>query len=375
MKYIFLLSGDHVGIAKEEVLSLLGPKKAELVGRLLVSDLDEFVTAKTTRLALTKSIYRLLFECYVSDIKKSMKSFDWNSVYKGDFCVRVHFMDDIANIKNGNKNNKIKQTIRAASESIHSRSNPLANISEKSLAKYIWNSVAKPKVDLENPKTSINLFVAKKAYCCLLVHENKENFESRKAHLRPFSHPSSLHPKLSRALVNLTGVKENEALLDPFCGTGGFLIEAGLMGLKPIGYDISRNMANGCIENLRHYKIRNFKVAAKNALAIDEKFNYVVTDLPYGLNSNVYLGYSRKTLKNKSNRLNLKTDKTKAKAIEQFYLKFLKKLRKMPVKNSVIIFPGYVGYKKLIKASKFEIEKEFSIHVHRSLERKIVRIS
>ena len=206
-----------------------------------------------------------------------------------------------------------------------------------------------------------------------MVFENNEDFESRRSHLRPFSSPSSLHPKLARALINITGIKQNEILLDPFCGTGGFLIEAGLMDIKTIGYDINKLMIKGCIKNLKHYKIKNYKIKNQNALNLKDKFDYIVTDLPYGLNSNVLLRYSKNW---KKHRLNLKIQKKDFyKKLEQFYLKFLKNLRKKLKKKAVIIFPNYVNYKNLLKKSKFKIEKEFSSYVHRSLTRKIVKIN
>ena len=36
---------------------------------------------------------------------------------------------------------------------------------------------------------------------------------------------------------------------------GGFLIEAGLMSIKTIGYDIDKIMINGCNQNLEYFKI------------------------------------------------------------------------------------------------------------------------
>ena len=353
MKYIFLLSGDYIELAKEEVISLFDVQKYDLLGNILIADLKntKSLNKLSRRLALTKSIYRLLFECKVSELTKLMKKYDWDCVYKTSFCLRVQCFDiDKKNIKK--------------------------KFSEKDLSKYIWNSVQNPKVNLESPKTKIELFFIKgKAYCGLLTEELKGDFESRKAHLRPFSHPSSLHPKLARALVNITGIKENETLLDPFCGTGGFLIECGLMGIKVFGYDISKNMAKGCKENLKHFNIKNFKIINKNALYINKKFDYVVTDLPYGLNSNVYLQCNKNSIQNKSNKINLKINrKNQIKNIEKFYLKFLKNLRRKLKKKAVIIFPSYVNYKKLLKFAKFEIEKDFEIYMHRGLTRKIVKI-
>ena len=62
------------------------------------------------------------------------------------------------------------------------------------------------------------------------------------------------------------------------------------------------------------------------------------------------------------------------KNLEGFYLMFLKNLRKKLKKKAVIVFPNYVNYKKILKLSRFKIENEFSIYVHRSLTRKIVKI-
>ena len=114
-------------------------------------------------------------------------------------------------------------------------------------------------------------------------------FEKRKNQNRPFSSPVSLDPVLARVLVNLSGTKPGENLLDPFCGTGGILIEAGLCGIGVCGTDIKNAMVEGCRKNLEKYgvishDIRKGKVS--EALEIfDREFSAVVTDLPYGKSS------------------------------------------------------------------------------------------
>jgi len=376
MNCIFLLSGDYLDLGKEEVISLFNIQNYNLIDRLLIAGLNENLDKNLVkRLALTKSIYKMLFECKIEDLTDSMKNFGWNSIYQDSFCLRIHDSND-NDYKFNNKidNKKIKNKKFPTTSGVKGDGrNPFAIPSEKELAGHIWRNVNNPKVDLENSKTQIQLFIIKnKAYCGLLVYENKEDFESRKSHKRPFPHPSSLHPKVARALANISGIKEKEILLDPFCGTGGFLIEAGLMGLKTLGYDINKIMINGCIRNLKHYKIKNYKIKNNNATNINDRFDYIVTDLPYGLNSNVMLKYEKDW---KKHRLNLKIQKKDFhKNLEQFYLLFLKNLRKKLKKKAVIVFPDYVDYKKLLKQSKFKIEKEFEQYVHRSLRREIVKI-
>jgi len=74
-------------------------------------------------------------------------------------------------------------------------------------------------------------------------------------------------------------------LLDPFCGTGGILIEAGLIGIRVIGSDIEDKMVKGCRENLDFYNIKNYELFSSDIGNITDhisKVDAVVTDLPYG---------------------------------------------------------------------------------------------
>ncbi|MGC8609676.1 MAG: TIGR01177 family methyltransferase, partial [Thermoplasmata archaeon] len=66
----------------------------------------------------------------------------------------------------------------------------------------------------------------------LYFKRDTAGFESRKAPLRPYFSPVSMHPKYARFLVNSAHVREGETILDPFCGTGGVLIEAAMIGIK-----------------------------------------------------------------------------------------------------------------------------------------------
>ena len=253
MKCIFLLSGDYINLGAEEVVSLFDVKDYSLKSRLIIFDFDKLPENKIQRLALTKDIYQFLFECKIDDLIGAIKEFGWNSIYKDNFCLRKYNLgNDETTVKNLiNKNNKklINKIPRYNNK----------KFAEKNLAGHIWKNLKNPKVNLENPKTEISLFFLKgRVYCGLLIKKVEYDFDARKSHMRPFPHPSSLHPKIARALVNLSEIKEKEILLDPFCGTGGFLIEAGLMNIKSIGYDINKIMIKGCKDNLKHFKIKCF---------------------------------------------------------------------------------------------------------------------
>jgi tRNA G10 N-methylase Trm11 len=61
----------------------------------------------------------------------------------------------------------------------------------------------------------------------------------------------SIPPRLAKILINLSGAKEGDKLLDPFCGIGTILQEAILNGINIIGLDIDENCIRGSKENLR----------------------------------------------------------------------------------------------------------------------------
>ena len=82
------------------------------------------------------------------DIKK-IKDYNWNKVYKKNFCVRLY---------NSRK------------------------FEERELASYIWRRLKKPKVNLTNPCTKIEIYYIKnKFYCCLLLSEIEKSFLKRKS--------------------------------------------------------------------------------------------------------------------------------------------------------------------------------------------------
>lgn len=321
MKLLFFLSGEALKLAKAEIQEVFGIKKCFSSRRLGIINLKKNSSLKNFfSLAYTKKAYQFLFSCKISELEEHLEKFKWQSIYKKDFCLRLHYLGEEYDLE------------------------------ARNLAGYIWRSVKNPKVNLSNPKTLIEIFFQKqKAYCGLLIYEQKEPFEKRKAHKRPALHPISLHPKLARCLVNLSGAKKGDLILDPFCGTGGILIESSLIGIKSTGYDIDKNILGKCKTNLSYFKIKKCKLAHSDSTKITKKYDYVVTDLPYGKS-------------------------TKKFEVEKLYLKFLKTLRKILRKKAVVVFPDNVNYKRLIKKAKLKILAEYDYYIHKSMSKRIVVI-
>jgi len=312
MKLILLLSKEHLKLAQDEAIAIIKPSKVIKHSNLLILETDN--PEKANRLAYTKRIYQFLFKSNIKNIIKNMKEFGWQSIYKKDFCLRIHNIQEL---------------------------------SERNLAGYIWDRIQNPKVNLKNPKTHIELINNNNSiFCGLLIKELRHEFEKRHPKKWPAKHPSTLRPRLAKALINLSGIEKGK-LLDPFCGGGGILIEASLMNYKIVGYDLSKYMLIRCEKNLKHHKITEYKLKYKDATKKLEKANLIVTDPPYGMTTSLF-----------------------RKDISKLYEKFLKSAE-LSTNHLVMIFPNKIKHKELIKLTKFKLKNQYKIRVHRSLTRNI----
>lgn len=310
MKVFFQLYKRYADIASAEALELAKGKKIASYGNeILVADAkaDEF-----KRLGLSHSAFELLFMCKRSLLGKKIAKFNWQKHYKQSFKVTAHHADSCI---------------------------------ERAIALQVAEKIKNSKADMKKPVSWFHFFfINGKVIVGRLLWQNKEDFESRKVHRWPAPHPTGTHPQLARAMVNLTGIRKGE-LVDPFCGAGGILIEAGLMGLTPVGYDIEPELLVKAVKNLEGYGIKHYKLQKKNALTIS-KAKYIVADLPYGRN-------------------------TTSKGLEELYFAFLQRLKKVLRGKAVLGFPDTINHRKLIHKAKLSILNEFTWNINRKLNKKI----
>src|SRR5438445_4111101 len=108
------------------------------------------------------------------------------------------------------------------------------------------------RVDLDAPQIDYRVLLDEEFVLGRVLHRvDRSRLEATKVANRPFSLPISLHPKFARALVNLARVPMAGTVLDPFCGTGGVLLEAMQLGLRGVGLDRERGMVLGTRTSLR----------------------------------------------------------------------------------------------------------------------------
>lgn len=200
------------------------------------------------------------------------------------------------------------------------------------------------KVDLNNPEVDVMVLELDGRLYAGANIPLQRDYESRKPQNRPYFHPTSMHPKLARALVNLTRVRAGDRLLDPFCGTGGVLIEAGLMGLEVVGWDVDERMVEGCRRNLDAYGVGG-NVTVSDALESSAKADAVATDPPYGRASYTTEG------------------------VGGLYTKFTSNARGMLDEGSrmALMLPR----ENDVDTEGFSVADTFDVRIHRSLTRRI----
>ncbi len=201
-------------------------------------------------------------------------------------------------------------------------------------------------VDLKDPEIIIRMQMCDMLH--LYIEErtiDRNLLETRKVSERPFFSPISLHPKYARALINLTGARRGSIVLDPFCGTGGLVIEAASMGMITIASDFDEEMVIGTMENMEFYGLDLDDHEVIDIKDIPERFHdidIVVTDPPYGRST--------------------RTGGEDAADIQRIAMSKIPKVLKHNGKAGIIL-PYESG------PTAMELESVFKQHVHGSLSR------
>ncbi|OPY26887.1 MAG: tRNA (guanine(10)-N2)-dimethyltransferase [Methanocella sp. PtaU1.Bin125] len=262
---VFELSGEHGTLPKSEIIGCIEAYgrpctiSAEYDQTLIVeTDADPELLAR--RLALTHNILELVFVCAADPavILEKAAVTDLGMGEGQSFVVRV---------------SRVKTYGDISSEF------------EKKLGAAIWRRGY--PVSLTKPDVTYRAIVTE-GVCVfgrLICPVDRAAFDERAPLKKPFFLPGVLMPRMSRAVVNMTRIREGW-MLDPFSGTGGTLVEAGLISrdIHVVGCDIQEKMVRGTRKNLRFYGA-NYDVVRQDSLRMgikDNSVDAVVTDFPYG---------------------------------------------------------------------------------------------
>ncbi|MFH1072023.1 MAG: hypothetical protein V1743_01185 [Nanoarchaeota archaeon] len=323
--YLYVLSKEYLDLSSQEVLLFGTISKYVRVHNLLLVDKQ----MDYSRLAYTKAVFSVLFSAISPErFIERLNRFDCNKVYRDSFSFRILDYSQ----QQVTKQHLTKQRLTKA------------GLTEKGIAGIMYGKLKNPKVDLRNARTQYFLILSDHAYFfTTLLWKNTENFSSRKSHHRPAPHPTSLHPRLARCLINLLNPK---SFLDPFCGSGGILIEGGLLGIHVEGIDLDPIMIRRAQMNLEHYGIKTYALHVGDALTITKRVEAIITDLPYGRNSKVDNVY-------------------------QTYAAFVRNAEQL-TRKMIVIFPDFINSRRVLKGTRWRIIHAFSYYLHRTLSKNIL---
>ena len=223
---------------------------------------------------------------------------------------------------------------------------------ERDIGELIISKVPGIRVDLKNPQIVL-LGVLAEDFFILGFHEgpiHRNLFFHRRPRKRPFFHATAMSVKLSRCMVNLARPRPEDLILDPFCGTGSILLEAGLMGFRIVGGDIKDKMIRGCHTNLKHFRLDANLVIHDARKTPFRSVDCMVSDPPYG----------RAATTNGLDPSDL---------LQAFLQESTHHIRKGG--HLCLAFPKELDIKKIGEKAGFNFVESHYLYIHRSLTREI----
>jgi len=247
----FEVSQEHPTLPKSEILAvtkgeILYEHPGIIIARVRAPDYE-----RIRKLGMTHRVSRVLFSGDLTKLLEFCRDFHLS----GSFRVRV-----------------VKKR---------------ADVSASEIERTVGGELKKEgmRVDLSSPDYEFRVIAGRSFHLCLKLFEcERKELMKRKPHNMPFFHPGVMLPQFSRALVNISEVREGEILLDPFCGAGGILYEAEALSLRTIGVEINPKIIFGARKNVSSELILG---DAKSLPLKSSSVHSVVSDFPYGRSSSL----------------------------------------------------------------------------------------
>ena len=321
MKLIFELSGENATLPFAE----LGCVGTVLDHRLQVAIVEAEDPNAAHRLAMTHRVIEYLGECepHLAAFEKLLR--DLSLETDQEFAGRV--------------------------KKIHGGSTSPNPCSQKEFERMIGSRISGP-VSLKHPDVEYRAILSEdRCYFGKVIFSfERSSFDSRNPGKRDFFHPGVMMPRMARTLVNIAGVQEDNIMLDPFCGTGGILIEGHLLGARVTGSDFDTLMVRGSRQNIPG---SDLMLADATCLPFcDHAVDAVVTDFPYGQSVCI----------------------KKSDTMDMLYGDALEEIRRVLKKGKKAVVVTHRDISS-IAAEYFTIVQQHNQRVHKSLTRRILVLS
>jgi len=226
---------------------------------------------------------------------------------------------------------------------------------EKELGYYVFSNYKEQnlRANLKNPDyLFFGILIGKRLYFGLGIWElDRPAYESREPANRPFFRPGSMKTEFARAIVNLSRIGQNEIFYDPFCGGGGFLIEAATLGANVLGSELDKFAVYGCNQNMKFYKNNYYSVIRSDSRHLPFKeVDAIATDPPYAIQSS-----------------------THGENVNNLIYEFLIEARTILKKDAYLVFSSPAKHESELIAEKagYSIQKILDTRLHKSLTRRI----
>ena len=323
-KYLFELGGENIELGKCEAIELLKtekyePKVVHDKESIIILDVLQKINKRVIRrLGMTKRVSKVLYYSNKRKLNEVVQDIPIIDIKTKSFAIRLVK-------KNG--------------------------ISEKEIAIKLGEKVPKKnKIDLTKPDVKILYYSGEKTIISLWERDLETYYTKCLEHhikYRPFFSPISIHPRISRSMVNLSNSTKGDRVIDPFCGTGGILIEIADMQIKAIGIDILDKMIENSVGNLKHYNLKGVVVKGDIENISNYDFKAIVTDPPYGLSTT-----------------------TKGEDVKELMSRSMEIFTEIMKKGQRIVMA--LSNPKLINSKEFTIIHKFEWYIHKSLTRYIL---
>jgi tRNA G10 N-methylase Trm11 len=246
MKYLFIL-GRNVELSIAEIKAFF---EKERIHYTIISKISNSILIETEKPLKAGIVEKLGGTISIGEViaegktEKMFKELDKKELYsvtgnKLNYVVfnfgGKDFVDVLLYLKERFRNEKLKATEKKLTGNIKLQSGEIVN----SLSSHLVQE---------------QYFVFDDYFGRMIESCDYEKIEQRDMKKPVRRESLSISPRLAKILINLSGVRENEILLDPFCGIGTILQESLLQNINVIGVDKDKSAVENAKINLEWFK-------------------------------------------------------------------------------------------------------------------------
>jgi tRNA G10 N-methylase Trm11 len=268
MKYLFVLGRDSI-LSLAEIIVYFKSRNISFKINQMEKDAvlieSDFNPKKLMHdLGGTVKIAKILFEGNtIEEITEQINGKELIEWMNEKFCYALNFYG-----REFKKKRKLEEFFKKRfneekKKAVYRKSKKHKKVSEKVLSKTNSSPTQVHSWNLIKEESDFILFNSNKLFFGLTV----ECFNPKELKRRDKDRPAqkqlhSISLRLARILINLSGAKENQVLLDPFCGIGSVLQEAMFNGINVLGIELNDETAGMARKNLEWFE-KKYKTGKK----------------------------------------------------------------------------------------------------------------